>query len=709
MVLGKLSFKRSPTLENFLNYPLSSLPGVGPRTRALLKNLVGDSLQDLLFFFPHRIVERLYFPSIHAYLRSAHTLKEDVFITLIVRVNQISKPTRKGGPIKVKVEDDTGSFDLMFFNSNFQYLQKKLMLFQDLLVSGRPTFYGKKFQINHPDYIGAPAALSDFRGSSPIYPLTAGLSNKVVASVAQTALKMAPNIDEWLSPELLNARHWPSWKEALTTLHCPKPIDFLPTCPARQRLAYDELLAQQLTLLLSRTTSFTKSGMSTPASTRIPSFLKSLPFELTPCQTRVFKEISEDLSSSRRMLRLLQGDVGSGKTVVSFLAALQMSDQNAQVSFLAPTEILAQQHFKTMSPWAESLGISLDILSGSSSQRKHGKDVKNRLKEGILSLVVGTHALLEDDVIFKDLRLVVVDEQHRFGVEQRLKLFKKGRHSDILAMSATPIPRTLQLVNFGDMGISILHEKPKNRKPITTRVLPLNRIDDVINGITRILEKKQRVYWICPLIEESEKLDLTAAQERFLALQHVFGEKVVGLLHGKMKSVEKENVMGSFARGDIQILVSTTVIEVGIDIKEASLMVIEHAERFGLSQLHQLRGRVGRGEDASSCLLLYAEGLSEIARCRLSILRETNDGFKIAEEDLRLRGSGDLLGVHQSGYDIFKVADLYEHKDLLEMAQKEARLIFEKDPHLLNERGFKLRNLLSLFNRVHVLEYLTAG
>lgn len=699
-------------VENFLTYPLSSLPGVGPRTRALLKNLVGDSLQDLLFFFPTKIIERLYYPSIREFLKTSHTLKEDSFVTFIVKVAHMTKPFRKGVPLKVHVEDPTGSFDLMFFNSNFQYLQKKLSLGQEILVSGRPSFYGGKFQMNHPDYIGDPRTLNDFRGASPVYPLTAGLSNKIVVNVVQTTLKLLPSVEEWLSPSLLKTQKWPSWREALLALHNPLQLsDLSLTTDARNRLAYDEILAQQLTLLLSRHASSQKKGIPYEASLnlRLSQFLESLPFELTSCQKRVFKEISLEMSSRKRMLRLLQGDVGSGKTVVAFLAALQAIDAQAQVAFLVPTEILAQQHFKTISPWAEILNLSLDVISGSSSQKKQGKEAKQRLEEGSLSFIIGTHALLEDDVTFKNLGLVIVDEQHRFGVEQRLKLFKKGKNADILAMSATPIPRTLQLINFGDMDLSLLHEKPKHQKPITTCVLPINRLEEVINAIRRTLEKNQKVYWVCPLIEESEALDLTAAQERFSLLQKVLGEKNIGLLHGKMKPLEKEAVMADFIKGITRILVSTTVIEVGIDIQDATLMIIEHAERFGLSQLHQLRGRVGRGMDASLCLLLYTSPLSHIARQRLNVLRETTDGFKIAEEDLRLRGAGDLLGTSQSGYGIFKIANLDFHHHLLEIAQQEARLIFETDPHLLSENGQKLRQLLLIFNRLSVLDYVNAG
>ena len=696
---------------NYLSLPISSLPGVGPRTRALLKHLVGENVVDLLYHFPLKIVERKYFSTIKEFLRTVATLKEDDLVTLIVQIEGYASSPRRGGPLRVHAMDPTGSFDILFFNSNLTYIKKKLPVGAQILVSGKPVFYGGKFQISHPDYIGPASSLSDFEGPSPVYPLTAGLSTKVVGHVAQTALKLIPPVLEWLDPSLLKQNQWPSWKEALSFLHTPKSSnDFSPISLARQRLAYDEMLAQQLMLLMSRNHNIKTSGRAfTNSQNMIQQFLKLLPFELTPCQNRVFKEILVDLSSQNRMLRLLQGDVGSGKTIVAFLSALHVLESKAQVAILAPTEILAGQHFITLSPWAKSLGIPIEILSRQFSQKKKGKEIKNALAQGSVSLVIGTHALLEDDVIFQDLGLVIVDEQHRFGVEQRLKLLQKGDKADILVMSATPIPRTLQLVSFGDMDLSTLHEKPKNRKPITTRVLSLDRIGDVVQAISRILAQNQKVYWVCPLVEDSEVLDLTAAQERYLNLQQVFGAQNVALLHGKMKPQEKEQVMQTFSQGDIQILVCTTVVEVGIDVTNATLMVVEHAERFGLSQLHQLRGRVGRGEHPSTCLLLYAPPLSDIARRRLHILRETEDGFKIAEEDLMIRGAGDLLGIHQSGYDIYKCADLYEHKHLLNLAQKEARLILEKDPYLLSERGQNLRHLLYLFNRNETIHYLMAG
>lgn len=705
-----MKISEDPFLK-YLTFPISSLPGAGPRTRALLKHLVGESVSDLLYHFPLKIMERVYFPTIKEFLRSVSILKEDSMVTLIVRIEGYDASARRGGPLRVHTTDTTGSFDILFFNSNLNYIKKKLVLGSEVLVSGKPVFYGGKFQISHPDYIGPISSLPDFKGPSPVYPLTAGLSTKVVGHVAQTALKLIPNIAEWLDPLLLKQNQWPSWKEALSLLHNPKSShDLSPTSFSRQRLAYDEMLAQQLMLLMSRHHTFKTQGRSFTGSQKlIQHFLELLPFDLTACQRRVFKEITHDLSSKNRMLRLLQGDVGSGKTIVAFLSALHVLESNAQVAILAPTEILAGQHFITLSPWAKELGISIELLSRQYSQKKKGKDIKEALSMGEISLIVGTHALLEDDVTFNDLGLVIVDEQHRFGVEQRLKLLKKGYKADILVMSATPIPRTLQLVSFGDMDLSTLHEKPKNRKSITTRVLPLERIGEVIQAISRILEQRQQVYWVCPLVKESEVLDLTAAQERFLSLQKAFGIEDIALLHGKMKPAEKEQIMATFAQGHIKILVSTTVVEVGIDVTNATLMVVEHAERFGLSQLHQLRGRVGRGVNPSTCLLLYAHPLSDIARRRLNIIRETEDGFKIAEEDLKIRGAGDLLGVHQSGYDIYKCADLYEHQHLLILAQQEARLIFEKDPHLLSERGQNLRHLLYIFNRTEATHYLMAG
>lgn len=694
-----------------IHQPLTSLPGVGPRSRALLKHLVGEQVSDLLYHFPTKVVERKYFPSIRELIRCFATLPEGTTVTLCVHIDGFPETKHRGGPIRVRASDSTGYVDLAFFNSNPSYLAKKVIPGTTVLVTGRAAVYGGHLQISHPDYIGPTSTLKDFQGFEGVYPLTTGLSNQVVARVLSTALKQISEPLEWLSPEMIRKKNWPSWKEALNLLHNPQsPQDITPQSPARLRLAYDEILAQQLRLLLAREEPHLRQGrICRPTGKFTQLFLAALPFELTEAQNLACSEVRRDMGTDKRMLRLLQGDVGSGKTVVAFLSILLALEAGTQAAFLVPTEILAQQHFKTLSSWCAPLGIEIDLLTGGNNQAKARRILKEKTRNGEVQILVGTHALLEDDVEFKDLGLVVIDEQHRFGVAQRLKLMEKGPEAHILIMTATPIPRTLQLAAFGDMDISHIREKPKNRKPITTRILPIDRMEDVTEALRRPLDRSEKIYWVCSLVEESEVLDITAAEERCTFLRSIFGEEKVVLVHGRMKAQEKQEVMDKFIHSSAQILVATTVIEVGVDVKEATLMIIENAERFGLSQLHQLRGRIGRGDLASSCLLLYASPLTPVARQRLSIMRETEDGFRISEEDLKIRGAGDLLGVHQSGYDIYKLADLFEHESLLTMAQEEARFIVQKDPTLASERGQALRILLQIFYATKSLKYLLAG
>ena len=433
----------------------------------------------------------------------------------------------------------------------------------------------------------------------------------------------------------------------------------------------------------------------------------ALPYSLTPSQARAIEEIDADLAKPERMLRLLQGDVGSGKTVVALLAAATVIEAGRQAALMAPTEILARQHLKTMAPLAEAAGLRLAILTGRERGAERA-DILARLAAGELDLLVGTHALFQDEVAFRDLALAIVDEQHRFGVHQRLALARKGEAVDVLVLTATPIPRTLVLTYFGDMDVSQLREKPAGRQPIDTRAVPLGRIDEVVAAVGRALDRGERVYWVCPLVAESEVSDLAAAEERFAALKQHFGD-ATDLVHGKLKGADKDAAMGRFAAGETRLLVATTVIEVGVDVPEATVMVIEHAERFGLAQIHQLRGRVGRGRERSTCLLLYRAPLGETAKARIEILRETEDGFRIAEEDLRLRGEGDVLGTRQSGLPGFKVARIETHGPLLEPARKDAQLVLARDPTLTTERGEALRHLLYLFERDEAIRLLRAG
>jgi ATP-dependent DNA helicase RecG len=435
--------------------------------------------------------------------------------------------------------------------------------------------------------------------------------------------------------------------------------------------------------------------------------LKALPYSLTQSQRQAVDDIVTDLARPQRMLRLLQGDVGSGKTVVALLAAATVIEAGRQAALMAPTEILARQHHHTIKPLAEAAGLRVAILTG----RERGKDrddMLRRLAAGDLDLLVGTHALFQDDVVFNDLALAIIDEQHRFGVHQRLALAQKGHAVDMLILTATPIPRTLVLTYFGDMDISELREKPAGRQPIDTRTIPLDRIDEVEAAVGRALDEGRQIYWVCPLVTDSEKSDLSAADARFTELKNRYGG-IVDLVHGQMKGPDKDAAMARFAAGETRLLVATTVIEVGVDVPEATVMVIEHAERFGLAQLHQLRGRIGRGGGKSTCLLLYQAPLGDTAKARLAILRETEDGFRIAEEDLRLRGEGDLLGTRQSGMPGFRIARLEFHSRYLGAARDDAALVMNRDPTLTSERGQALRHLLYLFEKDDAIRLIQAG
>jgi len=531
----------------------------------------------------------------------------------------------------------------------------------------------------------------------------------VVSKAVHAALERVVPLPEWLNADHKAREGWPDWHDALVRAHAPREeSDLSPLAPARQRLAYDELLSNQLAIALVRDRQLKQRGRPLSGDGHLrQKVIASLPFDLTSSQSQAVQEITADMAAEHRMLRLLQGDVGSGKTVVALLAMLAAVEAGGQTALMAPTEILARQHFQTIEPLARAAGVGIALLTGR-DKGKARQAILDGLARGETAIVVGTHALFQEDVAFKDLAMVVIDEQHRFGVHQRLTLTGKGKAVDVLVMTATPIPRTLMLTAYGDMDGSRLTERPPGRQPIETVTLPLDRLPEVVDAVDRALQRGTQVYWICPLVEESEKSDLAAAEDRYHALQQRFGAKV-GLVHGRMKGPEKDAVMTQFAAGEIGVLVATTVVEVGVDVPQATVMVVEHAERFGLAQLHQLRGRVGRGRDKSNCLLLWQAPLGDTARARLRILRETDDGFRIAEEDLRLRGAGELLGTRQSGLPEFRLADLAVHGDLLATARDDARLILDKDPELSGPRGQALRVLLYLFERDAAVKYLRSG
>lgn len=700
-----------PSLLNPLFAPVTSLSGVGPKQDKLLQYLLSRNetprLVDLLLHLPSQVIDRRARPKIRDAAVGA-------MVTLEVTVDRHRPPPPRNSraPYLVYASDDTGDVVLTFFRAKPGYVEKLLPMGEKRYVSGTLQMYDGIPQIVHPDRVLDEEAISKLSGIDPVYPLTEGLALGSLRRAIAQALQKLPALPEWISPEVLRRCKFPPVTEALNRVHQPVELtDILPDQPFWSRLAFDELLAGQLALGLIRAQLRRPAGMRNAGDGRLRNkIIDALPYALTPSQRSAAAAIAEDLKQPVRMLRLLQGDVGSGKTVVALLAAAAVAEVGKQAALMAPTEILARQHIKTISPLAERAGLRVAILTGR-EKGKERREIIDQLAEGEIDILVGTHALIQDDVIFHDLALAIVDEQHRFGVRERLALTSKGEAVDVLVLSATPIPRTLVLTYFGDMDISELREKPAGRQPIDTRAVAMSRLGEVMDGVGRALEAGKLVYWICPLVEESEAEGtehLTNATKRFESLQKRFGDRV-GLVHGQMKGTEKDRVMGQFAAHEIGLLVATTVVEVGVDVPAATIMVIENAERFGLAQLHQLRGRIGRGSEASTCILLYSEPLGEMSKARLKVIRETTDGFRIAEEDLKLRGEGDVLGVRQSGLPGYRIARPEVHGQLITQARDEALRILKEDPKLKGERGEALRCLLYLYERDEAIPLIGAG
>jgi ATP-dependent DNA helicase RecG len=681
---------------------LETLDGVGPKIAKNFAGLAVETPKDLVLTLPQGGIDRALKPSIR-----------DVAIpgtaTVEVTIGRHRPPSGRG-PYRVEVDDAATRFELVFFHARGDYLQKLLPTGARRVVSGRLELFDGVAQMAHPDHVLPPEEAGTLPAYEPVYPLTAGITQKTMFKAVQSALTRLPELPEWIDPELKRQKDWPDWHTALREAHAPEgPEDISRSAKARERLAFDELMAHQLTLALARQSRRRQKGFATKGDGRLRhKVLTSLPFSPTGAQLRAIGEIEADMAAATRMSRLLQGDVGAGKTLVALMALLIAVEAGGQGVMMAPTSILAAQHYANLKPMAEEAGVVIEILTGADKGAERAAKLR-ALAAGDIQLLVGTHAVFQDEVAFADLRLAIVDEQHRFGVAERVRLSAKGQATDVLVMTATPIPRTLSLAQYGDMDISVLDEKPPGRQPVKTALLSTARIGEVVSHLRDAISKGRQAYWVCPLVEESEVYDAVAAEERFAHLRAELGEGKVGLVHGRMTPTEKAEVMEAFQSGRVQVLVATTVIEVGVDVPNASIMVIEQADLFGLSQLHQLRGRVGRGAAESTCLLLYRSPLGETAKRRLMVLRETEDGFRIAEEDLAIRGAGDLIGTAQSGLPRFRIADLETQTPLMALAQSGARALLAQDPALESERGRAARSLLWLMEQDKAIGLIRAG
>ncbi|QNM83414.1 ATP-dependent DNA helicase RecG [Sphingomonas sabuli] len=684
-----------PDILNPVFAEVETIPGVGPQVAKLLAKLGIGRIADLLYHLPTGVIERLKVPAASPSLIGRNVIVE-------VKPFEMRSPRSGRGPTRIVAEDREGnSISLVYFN-NSGWAKKQLPIGEARIVSGKLEAYGDEWQIIHPDVVEAGKGPEPV-AREPVYPLTEGVTNKRMRELAGEAIERAPELPEWIEPSLAAREAWRPWRSALADVH-HEPDSRDP----RRRLAYDEIFANQLALMLLRQSQRRHRTVPLPGTGALMGRL-NLPYQLTGAQQRVIGEIHGDMAQQVPMLRLLQGDVGSGKTLVAVAAMLAAIESGAQAAMLAPTEILARQHFDTLSKQLHSLGVRVAILTGREKGRAR-ESVLMGLADGSIDLLVGTHAIFQEKVAYRNLGLAVIDEQHRFGVSQRLLLSQKAeRPPHLLVMTATPIPRTLTLTQYGEMDVSRIDEMPPGRTPIETRVISDEKLGEVIDGLGRHIEGNGQAYWVCPLVEESENSDAAAAEDRARILRQRFGDGNVGLVHGRMKGPEKDAVMAAFASGDLAVLVATTVIEVGVNVPNATLMIVEGAERFGLAQLHQLRGRVGRGTGKSICLLIRGPNLTESGRARLALMRESNDGFRIAEEDLRLRGPGEILGTRQSGEEGFRVASAEDVEDLAPIAQSDAQLLLERDGGLAGERGQAARICLYLFERDQAVGLIRSG
>ena len=699
-----------PAILDPLFASVSSLPGVGPKVAEMIARVTGREepddcrVIDLIFHAPYSLIDRRNRPGIAL-------APQGTIVTIEGRVDRHQPPPRgTNQPYRVFLHDETGELALTFFRAKGDWLMKSLPIDEQVMVSGKVDWFNGRASMVHPDFMVKASEAENMPLVEAVYPLTAGLSPKTLRKAIEGAVARLPEMPEWADAHLTLRQSFPSVAEAFRQLHDPRDAaDIDPQAPARRRLAYDEFLAGQVSLSLVRQKVRKVPGQPIRVKGELAKkIVSALPFSMTQSQQAAVADITKDMAGEERMLRLLQGDVGAGKTLVALLSMAAAVEAGGQAVLMAPTEILSRQHFATISKLAGAAGVTVEVLTGRTKGRERDQIIE-RIASGEAQIIIGTHALFQDAINYHDLMLAVVDEQHRFGVHQRLRLTAKGISPHMLVMTATPIPRTLVLAAFGDMDVSKLTEKPAGRKPIQTVTIPTERLGDVVGRLRSAIAEGKKAYWICPLVEESDVSELMSAEERYSVLAGELGKANVGLIHGRMSGPEKDAVMAAFKNGEVRLLVATTVVEVGVDVPDATIMVIEHAERFGLAQLHQLRGRVGRGSEASTCILLYKGPLSETGHARLSILRDSEDGFLIAEEDLKLRGEGELLGTRQSGTPGFRIASLEAHADLLEIARKDAAYLLERDSELTSERGEAVRTLLYLHRRDEAIRFLRAG
>jgi ATP-dependent DNA helicase RecG len=668
--------------------PITSVKGVGPKIAPLVAKVAGERVRDLLFLPPQAVIHRV--------RSTAAEAREGEVQIFDVRIDA-HLPARGRSPYRIRCADDTEFIFLLWFKGFGPHLAEQHPIGARRAVAGKVERFNIEPTIAHPDYLLPVERIGEIPTEEPVYPATAGLPSRTLRRLAHEALARAPELPEWQDPAWIARQGWPGWRAALAELHAPRSAaDLTPEALPRQRLAYDELLAHQLAMVQRKAARHAEPALAIPASARSEAARAALPFGLTGAQRRTLAEIGGDLASGQKMTRLVQGDVGAGKTVVAMLAMADVTAAGAQAALMAPTEILARQHFETLAGPLESVGVRCVLLTGRDKGPGRAEKLA-ALASGEAGVAVGTHALFQDEVVFQRLALAVIDEQHRFGVNERRRLQDKGEAVHVLTLSATPIPRTLELTVHGDLDVSRLDEKPAGRQPVATTAAPTTRLPEVVERLRKATAAGAQAFWICPLVAESELLDVTAAEDRAADLREAIGSSV-GLVHGKMTGAEKDAVMAAFADGRVSVLVATTVVEVGVNVPNATIMVIEHAERFGLAQLHQLRGRVGRGSQKSACLLLYDPPLSATGTARLDVLRTTDDGFLIAEKDLELRGGGDLMGLKQSGFPAYRFADPVAHRELIAVAHDDARLALSRDPAFASARGKALKLLQELFD-----------